>query len=622
MALDHFNLTRPPFSPAAGPAFHYEDAARRELLGALHYALRQGDGVIKVTGEPGSGKRMLCQVLAERLAQGAMPGAPPVQAVLLGRGTQFPVSPLDAVCAIARQLGLAPGGLRTDEVMRLLHTHLAAERAAGKLAVLLVEEAHALPLDTLETLRQLTNLSAGPHTLLPVVLVGTPELNHVLRQPRLRQLRERITLSFVVPPLPPELAPELLACRLRAAGHPDGALFQLDAAKLIARTAGADLHALVALADSSLAVAAGASASAVAMFHVRDAIKGVPARPASDLAPAAPIAPIAQIAPIAPITPVEAPVEAIAPVEPVEPVEPIEPVERVEPAAPVEQAEPLAPLAQAAPVEPVPPPPEATPAALELAERFAAPPATPPAGPQDLIAVPPRPGSLRRNAMIASGAMLAVAGIASAAFLLRPAAAPATAAATAATIATPRPATVSARPPVQMALPPSEPAPAVAAAPVPAPPAAASEAPPAAPAIAPARGLTLDVPRHTTAAAPSRPASLLKQSLLASKTWLRDEPENNFCVQIENFPASEAERAEQFLTDTRAAIGLSEVHSYPMLIKGEPRIAIVYGSFASAKKVQEVQATLAERSGTHHKIRTIKGIREAAAKAESKKQAS
>ena len=607
MALDHFHLTRPPFSPAAGPAFHYEDAARRELLGALHYALRQGDGVIKVTGEPGSGKRMLCQVLAERLAQGAMPGAPPVQAVLLGRGTQFPVSPLDAVCAIARQLGLAPGGLRTDEVMRLLHTHLADERAAGKLAVLLVEEAHALPLDTLETLRQLTNLSAGPHTLLPVVLVGTPELNHVLRQPRLRQLRERITLSFVVPPLPPELAPELLACRLRAAGHPDGALFQLDAAKLIARTAGADLHALVALADRSLAVAADASASAVAMFHVRDAIKGVPARPASDMAPATPVTPVTPIAPIAPI----APIEPIAPVERVEPVEPAAPVE---PVAPVEQVEPPAPLAQAAPVESVPPPPDATPAALELAERFAAPPATPPAGAQDLIAVPPRPGSLGRNAMIASGAMLAVAGIASAAFLLRPAAAPAT---TATTVA-PKPAMAPVRPPVQMALPPAEPAPAAAAAPAPAPPAAASEASAAAAAIAPARGLTLDVPRHTTAAAPSRPASLLKQSLLASKTWLRDEPENNFCVQIENFPASEPERAEQFLTDTRAAIGLSEVHSYPMLIKGEPRIAIVYGSFASAKKVQEVQATLAERSGARHKIRTIKGIRDAVRLAQQK----
>jgi hypothetical protein len=113
------------------------------------------------------------------------------------------------------------------------------------------------------------------------------------------------------------------------------------------------------------------------------------------------------------------------------------------------------------------------------------------------------------------------------------------------------------------------------------------------------------------AAPPSPPVGLLKQSLRASETWLRDEPDNNFCVQIENFPATEARRAEQFLADTRAAIGLSEVHTYPMLIKGERRIAIVYGSFSSAKKVQEVQATLAERSGTHHKIRTIKGIRAA-----------
>ncbi|WP_228896435.1 ExeA family protein [Pseudoduganella aquatica] len=590
MALDHFNLTRPPFSPAAGPAFHYEDAARRELLGALHYALRLGDGVIKVTGEPGSGKRMLCQVLAERLAQGAVPAAPPVQALLLGRGTQFPVSPLDAVCAIARKLDLAPGGLRTDEVMRLLHTHLAAGRAAGKLAVLLVEEAHALPLDTLETLRQLTNLSAGPHTLLPVVLVGTPELNHVLRQPRLRQLRERITLSFVVPPLPPELAPELLACRLRAAGHPDGALFQLDAAKLIARTAGADLHALVALADRSLAVAAGASASAVAMFHVRDAIKGVPVRPAGDAAPATPAVAVVAFAPTAPLVAEAAPALKT----------------EAEPEPKLEPSFAAAPEVELAPTPAPEPPPPASPAALELAERFAAPPSTPPGGLQDLMPAQLRPSSLRRKAVIASGAMLAVAGIASAAFLLRPAAAPASAIA-----AAPQPAAAESVPTATAVA--SAP-PAAAAAPAQSPVKAAASAP----AIAAARGLTLDVPRHTAAAATSRPASLLKQSLLASKTWLRDEPANNFCVQIENFPASEPERAEQFLADTRAAIGLSEVHSYPMLIKGEPRIAIVYGSFASAKKVQEVQATLAERSGARHKIRTIKGIREAVRLAQQK----
>eukprot|EP01034_Spumella_vulgaris_P030555 gene30555-37794_t len=81
MALDHFHLTRPPFNSAPDPAFHFEDAARRELLGALQYALKLGDGVIKVTGEPGSGKSLLCNVLAERLAQ----TAPPVQTLLLGQ---------------------------------------------------------------------------------------------------------------------------------------------------------------------------------------------------------------------------------------------------------------------------------------------------------------------------------------------------------------------------------------------------------------------------------------------------------------------------------------------------------------------------------------------------------
>jgi hypothetical protein len=232
--------------------------------------------------------------------------------------------------------------------------------------------------------------------------------------------------------------------------------------------------------------------------------------------------------------------------------------------------------------------------------------------------------------MVAGGAMLAVAGLATAAFMLRPASAPVR-------VAAPAQATLPvahATPPVQMALPAAEPvrpeaatAPvavaAASAAPSPmAPPTQAqSSAPPprvAAPSSQAASPPSqAAAPQSESAAPPSHvavplpPAGLLKQSMRASETWLRDEPDNNFCVQIENFPATESPRAEQFLADTRAAIGLSEVHTYPMLIKGERRIAIVYGSFSSAKEVQEVQATLAERSGTHHKVRTIKGIRAA-----------
>lgn len=687
MALDHFHLTRPPFNSAPDPAFHFEDAARRELLGALQYALRLGDGVIKVTGESGSGKTMLCNVLAERLAQ----ASPPVQAVLLGQASPplqplrpgansaalFPLSPQDAVCGIARQLGLAPGGLRSDEIMRLLQSHLTAERAAGRQAVLLVEESQGLPLDTLETLRQLTNLSDGAHPLLPVVLIGTPELSNVLRQPRMRQLRERITLSFVLPPLPSELVPELLAHRLRVAGHADGALFQLDAAKLIARTAGGDLHALIALADKSLNVAAQASAPAVAMFHVRDAIKGVPAQPMPSTPPVAP-APSPQAPQEPPIAPAPqatavvqeapaAPRVAAAPATPATPAAPetSEADSLAAPAEPAPAAEEPARTAQAAfalvfpPDEPLLSPNSSNaageadaaeesplrsaheaegenPQQPPLAEQREKPQPHAEAGPAQhqesepaeqapvpqteagallqaafqQAPVTPKPRSLSRSTLAASGAMLAVAGIATAAFLLRPDIAPASVAAkqpaALANVAAP-PATPQ---PVQMALAPSDPAP-------PQPAAVPTVAATAAPAESPEKPAADTLPAAKSAA-PPRQASLLKQSLQASKTWLRDEPDNNFCVQIENFPASESARAEKFLADTRAAIGLSEVHSYPMLINGERRIAIVYGSFASAKRVMEVQTELAERSGTHHKIRTIKGIRQAIAKAEGK----
>lgn len=628
MALHPLHLPRPPFDAAPDAAFYYEDAARRELLGALQYALRHGDGIIKVAGEAGSGKSMLCAALEARYAQQA---APDTRVVRL---TASALDPQYAMHAIARQLGLAPDGMRSDEVMRMLDRHLTGLRQAGKLAVLLIEEAQALPLETMEQLRLLTNLDAGAHKLLPIALIGSPELNTVLKHARLRQLRERITLSFVLEPFAPELVPELLEFRLRAAGCDSAVQFQLEAARLIARTAGGDLRQLMALAAKSLAAAASAGEQAVAAVHVRAAIKGAPlnaAAPATGTETAAdktlplqankPPAPSAMTALTAPEpvpvpaqepAPMSAPVPVTVPVPAPAPVPVPVPVSLSlsVPAPELAQLPQLPALAQHL-NEPEPPPqPVLEP---EGEQEFA-----PPLGHVGTQApwqqVPMYSAPVHRpkhsRSLLISAAAIATAGACAgaAAFLLWPA--PAQTGPQPVRHAIAQAPSAKPAPPVRMALPPASdarPAPGQANTPAEAAPAPAAVAsmPPASP--LPAKGLTLDVP--------SRPPGLLKQSLLATKTWLRDEPENNYCVQIENFPAAEEARAEQFLAETRAAIGLSEVHSYPMLIKGEPRIAIVYGSYASAKKVQEVQAKLADRWDTRPKIRTIKGIRQAVAQA-------
>src|SRR5471032_590069 len=195
MYLSHFGLQESPFGITPNPAFFYAGNTRGEILQALLYVVAHGEGIIKVTGEVGSGKTMLCRMLEEQLPAH-------IEVIYLVNPS---LSPLEALFAIASELGIEPGGRRGDEVLRLLHADLIAKHSAGRQVVLLVEEAQAMPLDTLEAIRLLTNLETARSKLLQIVLFGQPELDQNLDLANMRQLKERITHSFLVPPLPPAL---------------------------------------------------------------------------------------------------------------------------------------------------------------------------------------------------------------------------------------------------------------------------------------------------------------------------------------------------------------------------------------------------------------------------------
>ncbi|MEG1327365.1 MAG: AAA family ATPase, partial [Janthinobacterium sp.] len=140
MYLRHFGLRTAPFGITPDPAFFYTGNTRGELLAALLYAVTQGEGIIKLTGEVGSGKTMLCRMLAERL--------PPQVDVLYLLNPRL--DPDEVLHAIAAELGLALDGCRADAVLRALHGELIARHAAGRQVVLLAEEAQAMPGATLE----------------------------------------------------------------------------------------------------------------------------------------------------------------------------------------------------------------------------------------------------------------------------------------------------------------------------------------------------------------------------------------------------------------------------------------------------------------------------------------
>ncbi|MGK5047819.1 ExeA family protein [Janthinobacterium sp. GB4P2] len=266
MYLPHFGLRTAPFGITPDPAFFYTGNTRGELLAALLYAVTQGEGIIKLTGEVGSGKTMLCRMLAERL--------PPQVDVLYLLNPRL--EPDEVLHAIAAELGLALDGCRADAVLRALHGELIARHAAGRQVVLLAEEAQAMPGATLEALRLLTNLETASHKLLQIVLFGQPELQHTLDLPQFRQLKERITHSFTVPRLPQALLGDYLACRLAAAGRMAPLVFTPAALRRLARAAQGLVRRVNILADKALLAAFADDAQEISARHVRLAIADSP----------------------------------------------------------------------------------------------------------------------------------------------------------------------------------------------------------------------------------------------------------------------------------------------------------------------------------------------------------
>lgn len=266
MYLTHFGLSQPPFGITPDPDFFYRGNTRGAILEALQYAVTHGEGIIKVTGEVGSGKTMLCRMLENVLPDN-------IAVIYLVNPS---LSPEEVIYTIGGELGLEISGRRSDEVLRMLNSDLIARHGAGQQVVLLVEEAQAMPLETLEEIRLLTNLETAHYKLLQIVLFGQPELEASLLLPTMRQLRERITHSFAVPPMEPEAIGEFLDFRLAAAGYRGPALFTAEAEALVAQISQGIVRRITILADKAMLAAYADDAPRVTESHVRAAVLDSP----------------------------------------------------------------------------------------------------------------------------------------------------------------------------------------------------------------------------------------------------------------------------------------------------------------------------------------------------------
>jgi MSHA biogenesis protein MshM len=263
MYYAHFGLRQPPFKITPNTEFFFSGGNRGAVLDALIYAINSGEGIIKVVGEVGSGKTMLCRMLQTLLPE-------KVESVYLANPS---VAPEDVLHAIAFELQLKlPKNADRLQVMQVLQTYLLERHAEGKQVVIFVEEAQGMPLATLEEIRLLSNLETKNDKLLQIVLFGQPELDVNLNQPHIRQLRERITHSFSLGPLSEEEIGEYLIFRLRAAGYFGPHLFTPSAIRTLSRAAQGLVRRVNILADKALLAAFSENVYQVTPKHVMAAI--------------------------------------------------------------------------------------------------------------------------------------------------------------------------------------------------------------------------------------------------------------------------------------------------------------------------------------------------------------
>ena len=264
MYYDYFGLNQPPFRITPDTSLFFPGGDRGAVLDALIYAIINGEGMVKVVGEVGSGKTMLCRMLEKELPE-------KVEVVYLANPS---LSPENILHAIAFELKLALSSETSRlEVMHNLQEYLLKRHAENRQVVVFVEEAQAMPIATLEEIRLLSNLETQQSKLLQIVLFGQPELDELIANPEIRQLKERITYSFQLNPFASEHIRDYINSRLRASGYRAGEVFDKGAIRRIERYSKGLLRRVNILADKAMLAAFATNTNQVTAKHVKQAAR-------------------------------------------------------------------------------------------------------------------------------------------------------------------------------------------------------------------------------------------------------------------------------------------------------------------------------------------------------------
>jgi len=272
MYQGHFGLREMPFGITPDTSFAYACTAHQEAINTLMVAVASGEGFMKITGEVGTGKTLLCRRFLDLL------GPDYVTAYIPNPYLE----PRTLLLALAGELSLELDQVENQpwdqyRLVKALTVALLDQARQNKRVVVCLDEVQAMPTETLEALRLLTNLETQKRKLLQVVLFGQPELDARLAQPAVRQLRQRITFEYRLKALDRRELDFYLAHRLRVAGYRAERLFTEPAVRQLHRVTKGVPRLVNIVAHKSLLLGFGAGVQRIEPAQISAAAADTPA---------------------------------------------------------------------------------------------------------------------------------------------------------------------------------------------------------------------------------------------------------------------------------------------------------------------------------------------------------
>jgi general secretion pathway protein A len=240
--LNYYNLREAPFNITPDPRFLFFSNKHQEAFNHLLFGIHERKGFIELTGEVGAGKTTICRKLLEELG-------PRYKTALILNPC---LSSHQLLKTIVLEFGLKPRGIDRVAYLESLNEFVLKEVNAGSDVVLIIDEAQDLSDELLEQVRLLSNLETDHQKLMQIVLMGQPELRETLRQPKLRQLRQRITVRYHLQPLDVVETGNYINHRLSLAGANGAPRFDEGAIKSIYKYSGGIPRLINAVCDKTL----------------------------------------------------------------------------------------------------------------------------------------------------------------------------------------------------------------------------------------------------------------------------------------------------------------------------------------------------------------------------------